>query len=127
MISSSSKYALKALLSLAQAEAGEFHRVEDLSRKAGVPGPYLSKLLKQLVKKGLVISRRGIQGGVQLNPKLKKLTFFEVCDALEDPIINKYCFLSKTSCNSSSPCPLHSRWGAIREGLHKFLKESRVL
>ncbi len=125
MLSKSTKYALRALLCLAHHPPEILVRVDQLSEQARVPGPYLSKLIKILAEKGIVETRRGLTGGVKLTRK-KELSFFDVCKALEDPIVNQECFISNAACNKGLPCAFHGRWGAIREETMKFLQDSKV-
>lgn len=125
MLSLSTKYALKALMCLAKNSSDDFVQVVDLSVEADVPGPYLSKIMKQLAIKGIVESRRGKNGGVRY-PEKANHTFYDVCIALEDPIVTPGCFLSKSQCNSSTPCRAHSNWTKLRKEITKFLHESKI-
>ncbi len=128
MLSASSKYALRALLCLAkyQDNSETFMRVDVLSEEAGVPAPYLSKIIKILARKDIVETRRGLTGGVRLGANKKKITFFDICEALDEPIINEECLLSKKACNANAPCPLHHEWKKNREGIYKFLKRAKI-
>ncbi len=126
MLSVSSKYAIQALLTLAKHEDGEFVRVEELSRKSKIPGPYLSKIMKSLAQKKIIESRRGISGGVRLPPTKSNLSFYDVCLALNEPTLNSQCLLSKRGCNLQSPCEMHQRWSTMRESFCKFLKDARI-
>ena len=125
MLALSTKYALKALLFLAQHNREEFMQVKALSEEAEVPGPYLSKIIKQLSAKQLVETRRGISGGVRL-PKKLRLSFYDVCVALDDPIVSQGCFLTKHPCNSRKPCMMHPHWSRIKGEVAKFLQNSRI-
>ncbi|MCO6432056.1 MAG: Rrf2 family transcriptional regulator [Deltaproteobacteria bacterium] len=126
MLALSTKYALKALLHLREVPRGEFMQVTALSKKAGIPGPYLSKIIKQLATRQLVETRRGLSGGVRLPLKAKSISFYDVCAALEDPIVSQRCFLSKSPCNLNSPCVMHAHWSRIKDAVAKFLKGSKI-
>lgn len=122
----SSKYALRALQSLATESREKFVRVEWLSRKAGVPGPYLSKIMKLLAKRGIVESRRGLTGGVRIAPNRKPISFYEVCEALEDPVVHQKCIISKSACNAGSPCARHEEWQKVRARITAFLRKATL-
>lgn len=127
MLSLSTKHAIRALRSLAEFPPGDFVRVQQVSKKSGVPGPYLSKIMKTLAQKGLIESRRGSRGGVRLPTPRKPLSFYEICEALDDGSLSPQCILSKKGCNSLSPCGMHTKWTTLRERINQFLKDSPVL
>lgn len=104
----------------------EFMRVDVLSKKAGVPAPYLSKIIKILSQKHLVETRRGLTGGVRLGANGDKISFFDICKALDDPIVYQHCLLSKKACSVKSPCALHHEWMKNREQIHRFLKSAKL-
>jgi len=123
MLQTSTKYGLKALLWLAQdSENSEFVRVRDLSKEIKVPGPYLSKVIKQLAESGILETRRGAFGGVRLRDSSQSL--YSACVALQDPICMSACFLSNQACQVKSPCPFHEKWGHIRKHLIDFLQST---
>ena len=128
MLSASSKYALSALLCLArEQESGDgFMRVEELSVKANVPAPYLSKIIKALAQKQVVETRRGLTGGVRLGANRNKISFYDICVALDDPVVKEQCLLSKRSCGVGATCPMHEEWGKSRARIHSFLKKSKI-
>lgn len=126
MLSLSTKYALKALLYLAQQQRDDYMQVKALSDEAKVPGPYLSKIIKQLSAKQLVETRRGIAGGVRFPSNGRTVTFYDVCVALGDPIVSQGCFLTKHPCDSKHPCVMHPHWSRIKREVAKFLQESKI-
>jgi len=105
----------------------EFVRVDVLSRESGVPAPYLSKIIGILAQKNIVETRRGLTGGVRLRSDARKISFFDVCVALDESIIQEQCLLSRKACDASSPCPLHDEWKHTRERIHKFLKKVKIV
>jgi Rrf2 family protein len=63
--------------------AGEGRGVKDLAAAAGVPAPFLSKVLGRLVDRGLLRSRRGRKGGFVLGRPAAEITLADVVLALE--------------------------------------------
>lgn len=125
MLANSTKYALKALVHLAQQPSGEYMQVKTLSGLAHVPGPYFSKIIKQLAGKRIVETRRGSQGGVRL-PADRDISFYDVCVALDDPIVVQGCFMDNKECSSGNPCLMHNRWAKIKREVAKFLEELKI-
>jgi Rrf2 family transcriptional regulator, cysteine metabolism repressor len=58
----------------------------EIARRRGIPEPYLTQLLAQLRKSGLVISRRGRSGGHVLARPPAEITLADVVIALEGPL-----------------------------------------
>lgn len=126
MLELSTKYAIKALLAISRRPTEEFLQVKLLSDETNIPGPYLSKIIKQLAAKGLVDTRRGLSGGVRAIKRKKPITFYEVCEALDDPIIYQHCFFSRHPCNLSSPCGMHANWSKLKGNITDFLQRSKI-
>ena len=125
MLSTTSKYALTAMLALARASNDEYVMVRELSSRIGVPAPYLSKIIKTLAARGFVETKKGISGGVRFQ-KNSSPSFLDICRALDDPIVSAACFLSKAACDHETPCPMHSRWLPIRENTIDFLRQTVI-
>lgn len=126
MLAASTKYALKALHYLAKQDQRQFIQVNALSLASEVPGPYLAKIVKLLAARGMVETRRGLTGGVRLSPREGALTYYDVCIALDDPVVISNCLLSKERCNSQEPCAIHAEWRRTKEQLVKFLQKARI-
>ena len=124
MISASSQYALRALTALAKFELGTFVQVVDLSAEAETPGPYLAKVIKILAKRGVVITKKGKNGGVALGRS--PISFYEVCESMDDPAVVSHCFLSRSACNSRKPCEFHNEWGKVRGNFTRYLQRCEI-
>jgi Rrf2 family protein len=63
MLSKKAKYAIKALLALAEADPEEPMRIADLARSEQIPPKFLELILLGLRNQGLLRSRKGKGGG----------------------------------------------------------------
>ncbi len=63
--------------------SGDGRGVKALAEAAGVPAPFLSKVLGRLVDRGLLRSRRGRRGGFVLGRPAAEITLADVVLALE--------------------------------------------
>ena len=124
MLSTSSKYAIKALISLSKVEAAKYQTVPNLAKLSDVPAPYLSKIMKVLSRKGIVESKKGLNGGIRLTKKA--ISFFQICEVLNDPIVFEHCFLSNSKCNMKNPCEFHSSWSKERTKILSYLKKNKI-
>lgn len=81
--SHSTGYALHALTLLAKAPKGENIGIRDLASSLGVSESYLSKIMTQLRKGGLVRSATGVSGGYELARPARDVTFLDVIEVTE--------------------------------------------
>jgi Rrf2 family protein len=107
MLSQTVEYALRAVVHLAN-QAPAACTTDQIARVTRVPKAYLSKVLQNLVRAGLVHSQRGLGGGMTLTRLATELTLLEVVNAVE-PLQRIYtCPLGLPS-HGGNLCPLHRR------------------
>lgn len=126
MITLSTKYALSALLFLAGVDSDDYFAMETLSAETGVPRPYLAKLMKLLAAKNIVLSKKGLGGGFKLDQKRKGLTLYDVCVALDDPVVKEVCFLGRRQCSDSKACAFHPSWSEMKKQILKFTRDFKI-
>lgn len=83
------EYACQVMAQLAKTYGdGGVRRVEDLAAAESLSANYLVQILTKLRPAGLVISKRGKQGGYQLARDPESITLAEIACAMEgDPLI----------------------------------------
>ena len=124
MISQSVEYALRAMVTLAQRDP-EPCTSQGLAEVTQVPGPYLSKLMRTLVRSGLVSSQRGPNGGFVLTKKPKQLTIWDVVESV-DPLQRIHeCPLGLKS-HGHTLCPLHRHLDKSMEMVEKTFRKVRL-
>lgn len=84
MLSSTSEYALRAIVLLASTDRG-YLAASEIAARTGSPPAYTAKVLKDLSRAGRVTSRRGPNGGYSLSRPSDEITVLDVIDAV-DPI-----------------------------------------
>lgn len=78
------EYACQVMAQLARSHgSGEVRRVEELAEAEGLSANYLVQILTQLRPTGLVISKRGKNGGYLLGRDPKTITLAEIVSAVE--------------------------------------------
>lgn len=125
MLSQGVGYAVTALGHIAAA-GGRPVLVKEIAHAAGMPAPYLAKIIHLLGKRGIVNTQRGVGGGVTLARPATDLTLLEVCHALDDPVIKPTCMLGTAECSDERACPAHRFWSAHRARILQFLQETCV-
>ncbi len=119
MLSQRARYALKALLALAEGHPGSPQTISDIAQRQGMPHKFLALILLDLKRFGLVQSRRGREGGYLLAKPPSKISFGQVIRLIEGPIALLPC-VSKTRYRRCTDCPNERRCG-----IHTLLMEVR--
>ena len=90
------------------------------------PEQFLSKVLQNLARAGLVISHRGNTGGFELPQPVKSVTLREVVEAIEGPIRLNLCLTSDKSCSRQKWCPAHGVWAEAQEAVAVVLQKATI-
>jgi Rrf2 family protein len=107
VLSQSVEYALRAVCFLAE-RAPEPQTTGQIAKVTKVPPAYLSKILQQLGRSGIVRSQRGVNGGMALMKPSEELTILEVVNAVDPMQRIRECPLGLAS-HGVRLCPLHRR------------------
>ncbi len=127
MISKTGRYALQAATHLAEHRDGDRALlVREIAESTGVPRNYLSKILHQLARRGVVTSERGRGGGFRLAMDASEITLAAVVEAVEPAISERHCLLGRSTCSDQNACVAHPRWKALAEDLGNFLGETSL-
>ena len=92
----------------------------ELSARTGIPQPTVVKLLKTLLKAGLLVSQRGTKGGYALARTPEEIPVADVIEALEGPLAITECNLPGT-CEHEQCCPARPNWTAVNDVIHEAL------
>jgi Rrf2 family protein len=94
MLSQKAKYALRALLALAEQGDNEPMLISDIAERHNLPKKFLEQILLDLKHHGLVQSRRGRSGGYTLLKPASDISFGQVVRIIDGPLAPLPC-LSK--------------------------------
>ena len=117
MFSQTVEYALRAVVHLA-AEAPAARTTDQIAEATLVPKAYLSKVLQNLGRAGVVHSQRGVGGGMTLVKTPAELTILEVVNAVEPLQRIRTCPLGLAS-HGVRLCPLHRRLDNALSGVEQ--------
>jgi Rrf2 family protein len=99
---------------------------KDVARDCEIPAPYLAKIINALARKGIVSTQRGVGGGTTLARSPGETSLFDLCVALDDPIVTPRCMLGVAACSDERACPAHQFWTAHRQRQVEFLQRTTV-
>jgi Rrf2 family protein len=80
-----------------------------------VPRAYLSKVLQDLGKRGIVRLKPGVGGGVVLVADPEKLTLLDVIQTVEGRMAFNRCVYAPGECALSCSCPVHAFWNQLQK------------
>lgn len=127
MVTTTGRYAFRILGFLAE-HRGTRVRGERIADATGIPSNYLSKILNQLRKSGLVTSQRGWGGGFTLKEEALDRSIGEVLTVFEGPerVSDQSCVFGLPACDERNPCPLHGAWLQVRERYRTMLEKTTI-
>lgn len=117
------EYALRAVIHIAGGR--ERVRVGDLAQELDLPRNYLSKILHQLARAGVLNSTRGPRGGFRLAVPADELTLATILEPF-GTLDEVGCLLGRGQCGDADPCAAHWRWKSISAELKTFFNETTV-
>ncbi len=125
MLSQAMGYAISAMGHIACA-GGKPVLVKNVAQAAGIPQPYLAKIIHALGRRGLVNTQRGVGGGVTLARDATEITLHDVCIALDPSFAEPTCMLGDVPCSDDRACPAHKFWKDERQRIMAFLATTTV-
>ena len=119
---------MKAMIFLAsRAEEEKPSTLEEIAGNIGSPVAFTSKILQQLGRKKLLVSRKGPAGGFLVEKtKCAEINLSRIVLAIDGDSVLNGCGLGLKSCHAGKPCALHNRYSAIRKEIKSML-ETAVL
>ncbi|GAA0284013.1 RrF2 family transcriptional regulator [Rhodovulum strictum] len=120
MITQRTKYALKALMELAEeaAGAGEALTIEQIAQRSGTPKRFLEHILLDLKKAGYLGSKRGRAGGYVLIRTPRQISIGELLREVDGPIAPLSCLSRRAyqpceDCTDEASCRIRKLFGQV--------------
>ena len=104
-------YALRAVIHLADDEhQGRACSVAEIADRERIPKQFLEKIIRDLIRTGLVRSQRGPHGGYVLARPAEAVTFRDVIEAVEGAISLNVCVGEHAECFMLGACGMNRVW-----------------
>ncbi len=104
------EYAVSSLVHLASLPDGKTACLCDIASARMIPVSYLAKVMRSLVKGGLVTSTLGREGGYSLRRTPKEINLLEICEVMEGKIAFVECMVDESSCSFFLDCTHADVW-----------------
>jgi Rrf2 family transcriptional regulator, iron-sulfur cluster assembly transcription factor len=131
MLSSSSKYGIRAVMYIAsQSKNNGKIGIKKISEDLDLPTPFLAKILQLLARQKILSSSKGPHGGFSLLRDSKKITLFDIIVTIEGGDIFDNCIIHNMPCKCVDEeklrCPIHDDYIKVRNGLVKLFTNKTI-
>lgn len=127
LFSKSFGYALRGILYIALSDNAQKRiQVDEIASRLAVPRYFLSKIMKKMVRAGIINSTKGPYGGFSLNRKTLSTPLIDLILVTDGISQFQDCVLRLHKCDINHPCPLHQSMGVYREDLFVLLKNTTI-
>jgi FeS assembly SUF system regulator len=99
----------------------EVHTAPEIAAAIRLAVPTVSKLLKLMGRKGLLVSLRGSRGGYRLAHRPDRITVVQVVEAVDGPFSVTECTDASCRCSLEPDCPIQWNWRGINGKLRNVL------
>jgi Rrf2 family protein len=131
MLSKKAKYAIKALLRLADHEHGEPMRIADLARSEQIPPKFLELILLGLKNHGVLQSRKGKGGGYLLARDPADIYLGQIVRMFDGPLAPVPCasqtaYVRCADCLNEAECGVRLAMKEVRDATAKILDGTSI-
>lgn len=126
MLSKKAKYAIKALLALAERQGEEPVRIADLAHAEQIPQKFLELILLDLKNTGILQSRKGRGGGYLLARDPAEIYLGQIVRMFDGPLAPVPCasqtaYVRCADCRNEAVCGVHLAMKEVRDATAQIL------
>ena len=119
-------YGLRAVIYLAAQEPDKCCSSAQIAKQQGVPKKFLEKIFQDLIRAGLVKSKRGSTGGYTLARSAEAISFCDVIEAIEGPIAVNACLDHELGCDQMPRCTMIGVWSEVQRNITEVLSRTTI-
>ncbi len=126
MLSQRTRYTIRALLHLADRYGEGPVRLTEIAEAQNIPSKFLTVMLSQMIRKGLVASRRGRDGGYWLARAPEEISYGEIVRLTRGsiallPCASRLAYEQCRNCVTVEKCRLHRVMLMVRDETARIL------
>jgi Rrf2 family protein len=130
MLSRKCQYALHALLHIAS-NRDRIIRVAEITEAKSIPKKFLEAILLDLTKNGILISRKGKNGGYRLNKSPETISVIEVVRLIDGavallPCVSIHFYHSCGMCENEETCEIRLLFAKVRDRTIQILTDTHL-
>lgn len=100
--------------------------IKEIASELSIPVHFLAKILQSLSEKGVLSSFKGVHGGFTLQRAPEHIHLIDVVAAIDGLDFFERCVLGFPGCGTGKPCPVHDRWGQVRDTIREMLSSDSL-
>jgi Rrf2 family protein len=122
-ISTRGRYALRAMIDMAEHDNGEYITLRDIAARQGISVKYLESILPTLSKAGFLEGLRGKGGGYRLSRPAENYTVGSIVKLVEGSIVPVACLeCTPNPCTRIAECRTLPMWRKLSDVLDDFFE-----
>jgi Rrf2 family protein len=126
MLSQRTRYTIRALLHLADRYGEGPVQLSEIAAAQNIPPKFLTVMLSQMIREGLVASRRGREGGYWLARRPEEVSYGELVRLTRGslgllPCASRFAYQKCRNCISEDKCRLHRVMLMVRDETARIL------
>lgn len=119
-------YGLRAMIYLAEQAPETCCSIAEIAREQAVPRKFLEKIVQDLIRGGLIKSKRGANGGYALARSAETISFCDVIEAIEGPIAVNACLDHALGCSQMPRCTMIGVWSEVQRNVTEVLSRTTI-
>lgn len=120
-------YGVRVMIALAGVSRSRRFSLGELAQATRSPESFLSKVLQELTRAGLITSRRGQAGGFEISDLGLQASMRAVIEAIDGPIILNVCLSDGQPCARAAWCPSHPVWARAQAAMLNVLESAKII
>ncbi len=121
-LTSATDYAIRSMLYIASLPEDRVVLRTEVAEAQKIPPSFTAKILRALVRAGLLRSSRGVHGGFALARPAAEVNLLEVIEAIEGPLGIAECVPDPLKCEHAVNCPASAVWTLVQERIADILR-----
>ena len=124
--SRASDYALLLLIHLAALKNEETSSIKKVSASLNLSLRFLANITNKLSIARILVSHRGVGGGIRLSRLPHQITVREVIEAVDGPIQTMFCQNTSEACNHEVSCSMKHFWDGLQTSIMDKLTDTTI-
>jgi Rrf2 family protein len=125
-MSAKAEYAVRAMVEMATLEVGTLVKTDDLAKAQGIPPQFLVDILSDLRTAHLVRSRRGRDGGYELDRPAAQISLADVLRCIDGPLASVHDTGLGDLPYTGATTALTDVWRALRASMRAVLETTTL-
>lgn len=127
MFSKTCEYAIRAMIFIAQkSKNGNKVSIKEIANGIASPEHFIAKILQDLVRRGMLQSLKGPNGGFYLDGAALQHSLEDIVRVVDGDKLFSGCGLGLSQCSETHPCPIHHEFKKVRKDIQAVLSKAKL-